>query len=226
MNIPHATGTSTQLPSQALPHRIRDQLRDDILTGALPAGTQLKQDALATRFNASRIPVREALRQLETEGLVAYHLNRGAVVIRMDVDQICELLDIRIALEGYAVRAAVPHMARADLDALESILGAYDDAQSVSEWVELSRRFHVALCAPANNARLNRLIEEHGLNTARYTYEMMSQAAGKEGVRADHTRILQACREQDGALASRLLEEHILEIRKNLVAMHRMRQGG
>ncbi|SEJ79280.1 GntR family transcriptional regulator [Achromobacter sp. NFACC18-2] len=221
--------TKTKAPSskaQALPHRIRDQLRYEILTGALPAGTPLKQDALATRFQASRIPVREALRQLETEGLVAYHLNRGAVVIRMDVDQICELLDIRIALEGYAVRAAVPNMGRADLDALEAILREYDEADSVPRWAELNRRFHLALCAPSNNTRLRRLIEEYGLNTDRYTHEMMSMATGKDGPQSDHYRILEACRKQDGALAARLVEEHINETKKNLVAMHRMRRDG
>lgn len=212
--------------AQALPHRIRDQLRDEILTGVLPAGTPLKQDALAARFQASRIPVREALRQLETEGLVAYPLNRGAVVIRMDVVQICELLDIRIALESYAVRAAVPNMARTDLDTLESIVAAYDDADSALQWAERIRRFHLALCAPANNTRLRRLIEEYGLNTERYTHEMLLQGSGKEGLRADHLRILEACRQQDGALAARLVEDHLLETRKNLIALHRMREGG
>ncbi|KAG1385612.1 hypothetical protein G6F60_014776 [Rhizopus arrhizus] len=69
MSITQKKGSSN--PAQALPHRLRDQLRFDILTGALPAGTPLKQDELAARFQASRIPVREALRQLETEGLVA-----------------------------------------------------------------------------------------------------------------------------------------------------------
>ncbi|WP_454675402.1 GntR family transcriptional regulator [Achromobacter pestifer] len=224
MSITQTKGSSRQ--AQALPHRIRDQLRHDILTGALPAGTPLKQDALAARFQASRIPVREALRQLETEGLVAYPLNRGAVVIRMDVEQICELLDIRMALEGHAVRAGVPNMARADLDALDAILRAYDDADSVPERTELNRRFHLALCAPANNTRLRRLIEEYGLSTARYTDEARLQATGQDGPQADYHRILDACRNQDGDLAARLVEAHILETKKNLVAMHRMQQDG
>ncbi len=215
----------TTLKAQALPHRIRDQLRHDILTGALPAGTPLKQDVLAARFQASRIPVREALRQLETEGLVAYPLNRGAVVIRMDVVQICELLDIRIALESYAVRMAVPNMARADLDALQAILTAYSDAGSVSEWADLIRRFHLALCAPANNARLRRLIEDYGLNTERYTQQMLESGAGKDGVLADHRRILDACREQDGALAASRVEDCLNETKKSVLALYRMRES-
>ena len=108
----------------------------------------------------------------------------------------------------------------------ERLLKAYDEADSVSQWAELNRRFHLALCAPANNTRLRRLIEEYGLNTDRYTHEMMSQATGKEGPQSDHYRIQEACRQQDGALAASLVEAHIIETKKNLVAMHRMRQDG
>ncbi|MCG7324128.1 GntR family transcriptional regulator [Achromobacter sp. ACRQX] len=210
---------------QSLPHRIRDQIRYEILTGTLPAGTPLKQDLLAARFQASRIPVREALRQLETEGLVAYHLNRGAVVMKMDIAQICELLDIRIALECYAVRIAVPNMAQADFEEMESILAAYDAADSVEEWADLNRRFHMALCLPANNQRLRRLIEEYGLNTDRYTHEMMSKATGKRKPQQDHYAIVEACRQHNAQLAASLLEAHILETRKNLVAMQRMAEN-
>ncbi|AKQ55748.1 GntR family transcriptional regulator [Bordetella hinzii] len=206
---------------QAMSHCIRDQLRHEILTGVLPAGTPLKQDSLATRFQSSRIPVREALRQLETEGLVVYYLNRGAVVMKMDIDQICELLDVRIALECYALRLAVPNMAETDFEEMENILAAYDAADAVEEWADLNRRFHLALCTPANNPRLRRLIEEYGLTTDRYTHEMMSRATGKSKPQQDHYAILQACRQQDAWRAAHLLEAHILETRKNLMAMQR-----
>ena len=84
---------------KALHQSIRDQLRYEILSGALSVGQPLKQDALATRFNASRIPVREALRQLEAEGLVVHHLNRGAVVAGMSLEQICEMLTVHATIE-------------------------------------------------------------------------------------------------------------------------------
>lgn len=209
--------------NKALHQNIRDQLRDEILSGALPAGTQLRQDALATRFNASRIPVREALRQLEAEGLIAHQLNRGAVVAGMSVEQICELLDIRVALECHAARLAVPHMVERDFEAMDEILKAYSASQSIPEWAEHNRRFHLALSAPASNQRLLRLIEEFCLNTDRYTHQAMSRATGKDRPQEDHFRIVEAARQGDADKVAALLEAHILDTKKELLASARAR---
>lgn len=207
--------------AKALHQDIRDQLREDILSGTLPAGTPLRQDALAERFNASRIPVREALRQLEAEGLIAHQLNRGAVVAGMSVEDICELLDIRVALECHAARQAVPNMVERDFQAMESILAAYSEAQTIPEWAEFNRRFHLALSAPANNTRLVRLIEEFCLNTDRYTHTAMSRATGKDKPQEDHFRIVEAARAGDAERVAALLEVHILDTKKELMASAR-----
>lgn len=207
--------------AKALHEAIREQLRQEIVSGALPTGTQLRQDALATRFNASRIPVREALRQLEAEGLVAHQLNRGAVVAGMSVEQICELLDIRVALECHAARLAVPQMVERDFAAMEAILKAYSESQSIPEWAEHNRRFHLALSAPANNKRLLRLIEEFCLNTDRYTHVAMSRATGKDRPQEDHYRIVEAARAGDADQVAAMLEVHILDTKKELMASAR-----
>lgn len=206
---------------QALHQEIRDQLRQDILSGVLVAGTPLRQDALAERFNASRIPVREALRQLEAEGLIAHQLNRGAVVAGMSVEQICELLDIRVALECHAARLAVPNMVERDFQAMEAILKAYSASKTIPEWAEHNRRFHLALSAPANNQRLVRLIEEFCLNTDRYTHVAMSRATGKDKPQEDHHRIVEAARAGDADKVAALLEVHILDTKKELMASAR-----
>lgn len=207
--------------AKALHQNIRDQLREDILSGALATGTQLRQDALAERFNASRIPVREALRQLEAEGLISHQLNRGAVVAGMSVEQICELLDIRVALECHAARMAVPNMVERDFQAMDAILQAYSEAQSIPEWAEHNRRFHLALSAPANNKRLLRLIEEFCLNTDRYTHVAMSRATGKDKPQEDHYRLVEAARAGDADQVAALLEVHILDTKKELLASAR-----
>jgi len=210
--------------SKGLPQIIRDQLRYEILKGTMPAGTQLRQDALAERFNTSRLPVREALRQLESEGLITYQRNRGAVVAGMDVDQLCEMMDIRIALECYAARIAVPNMVQRDFDHLKEILDLYNASETVTEWAEYNRRFHLGISAPANNRRLRRLIEEFCLNTDRYTHEMMSLATGKDGPQADHYEILEACKRRDGDKVAQLLELHIQETKNNLIATDRLKR--
>lgn len=211
----------TSAKPQALHQTIREVLRDEILGGKLQAGHQLRQDALATRFNASRIPVREALRQLESEGLVVHHLNRGAVVAGMNIQQICELLDIRVALECHAARLAVPNMVERDFEAMERILADYAASDVVDDWAEYNRLFHLALSAPANNARLRQLIEEYCLNTDRYTHLAMSEATGRDKPMEDHYALLRACRERDVDKVVKLLQEHIDHTRKELLATAR-----
>jgi DNA-binding GntR family transcriptional regulator len=210
--------SSQQLP---LHQTIRDVLRGEILSGVLAGGAVLRQDHLATRFGASRIPVREALRQLEAEGLVVYRLNKGATVARMNVEQICELLEIRIALECHAARLAVPEMRERDFEAMDEILDAYEASTDLNEWAEYNRRFHLALSAPANNRRLRRLIEEYCLNTDRYTHVAMSEATGKERPQRDHRLLVEACRKRDVARVVALLEEHIMETKRELRARAR-----
>lgn len=211
---------------KALHHQIRAQLRSEILSGELPVGTPLRQDALAERFNASRIPVREALRQLEAEGLIVHRLNKGAVVAGMSVAEICEVLDIRVVLECYAARLAVPNMVERDFEAMQKILDAYSASDSLPEWAEYNRRFHLALSAPANNRRLRRLIEEFCLNTDRYTHVEMSKATGKEGPQADHYRMLEAARRRDVEAVVSMLEDHIRETKRELLALARAEEDG
>ncbi|NTG32083.1 GntR family transcriptional regulator, partial [Agrobacterium rhizogenes] len=100
---------------KSAPELVRDGLREAILTGAYEEGQQLRQDELAEQFGTSRIPVREALRQLEGEGLVELHANKGAVVKGSSVEDVLEMLDIRIALECRALKLAIPNMAAEDL---------------------------------------------------------------------------------------------------------------
>jgi DNA-binding GntR family transcriptional regulator len=213
-------------PEKGLPHLIHEQLRSEILNGTLAAGAQLRQEALAERFSASRIPVREALRQLEAEGLVTYELNRGAVVTEMSVAQICEMLEVRIALECHAARLGVPNMVQHDFQTMQDILDAYSASEDLAEWAEYNRRFHLALCAPANNRSLRRLIEQFCLNTDRYAHLVMSLATGKDAPQHDHYQILDACRARDADRVAQLLEQHIVETRNNLLAAARQREDG
>lgn len=121
--------------------------------------------------------------------------------------------------------AGIPNMVQRDFDQMQEILEAYSASDSIAEWAEYNRRFHLALGAPANNRRLKRLIEEYCLNTDRYTHEMMSLATGKDAPQAEHYRILEACRERDVPKAVALLEQHILETKKNLLATARMKEA-
>lgn len=91
----------------------------------------------------------------------------------------------------------------------------------MQEWAEYNRRFHLALGAASNNRRLRRLIEEFCLNTDRYTHVLMSKATGKESPQSDHYRILEACRRRDVPGVVALLEEHITDTKRGLMAIAR-----
>ena len=102
-------------------------------------------------------------------GLVSYQLNRGAVVIAMSTSEICELPDIRAALESYAAKLAVPNMVSADIELMKRILASYGIATTPVGWAECNRQLHLASCAPSNNERLKKMIEEYCLSmTNRY----------------------------------------------------------
>ncbi|WP_425964355.1 GntR family transcriptional regulator [Rhizobium nepotum] len=127
---------------------MRDGLRAAIIAGELEEGSPLRQDEIAERFGTSRIPVREALRQLESEGLVSFQRNKGVIVRGFSIDDVLEMLEIRIALECRALKLAIPDMAVEDFDAAEAILNEYDQSPDHSKWGELNWRFHWALHSP------------------------------------------------------------------------------
>jgi DNA-binding GntR family transcriptional regulator len=111
----------TKSTDKPAPHVVRDGLRAAIMAGEFAEGTPLRQDEIAEKYGTSRIPVREALRQLESEGLVRFERNKGVTVKGFSIDDVVEMLEIRIALECRALKLAVPNMALEDFEAAEAI---------------------------------------------------------------------------------------------------------
>jgi DNA-binding GntR family transcriptional regulator len=133
-------------------------LRQAILDGTIEPGAHLRQEDLAAVFDASRIPVREALRALEHEGLVTSEPHRGFTVTTLDADQIEEVYDLRSVLEGHAVRLAVPLLTQQDLDELQHL---YDDmvaAGDPDEELARRERFYIRLYSVTARPRLVGLI--------------------------------------------------------------------
>jgi DNA-binding GntR family transcriptional regulator len=204
-----------------LPGQIRDQLRSDILKGKIPEGMPLLQSKLASRFKTSRIPVREALRQLAAEGLVSYHENRGATVSRLSLEEVLDLIEVRIALECHAIKLAVPNMVQADISTAEQLLLTYDAEQDAENWGDFNWKFHQTLYAPCDSPRLLALIQDNYGHVDRFLRLQVSLATGKNDPQRDHWEILKACRHQDADRASRLMEEHLSDTKKALVAATR-----
>ena len=223
MNKTETKMTPPQKPSA--PDLVRAGLRREILSGDLESGTPLRQDELADRFGTSRIPVREALRQLESEGLVTINPNRGAVVSMQSIEEVMEMLDIRVALESSALKHAIPVMAAEDLARAKDILMTYDAQLDPNRWDELNWLFHEALYAPCNKPRMMAMIKATYGQVARFRRVRAHIATGKDIPQREHWEILSACQDRKTDLAVQHLEHHILETQKSLMAILRRGNG-
>lgn len=188
---------------------VTDALRDMILSGAAPVGVQLKQEDLARRFGVSRIPVREALKRLQAEGLVDHTPHCGSIVATQSVPELLESLDIRIGLETRALQLAIPNMKPADHKAARDVMKRYDGSESPREWSELNLEFHLALYRPCGRPRLLRMVEDHVRGIGLHLRALQSSKVGRKEPQDEHRRILQACVAKDVALAVSLLQKHI-----------------
>lgn len=133
-------------------------LRDAILRGQLPGGSRLIQADLAAQLDVSITPVREALRDLAGEGFVEFDPRRGSRVRGLDVDEVRELYEIRIALEPLMVRRVIDKVTAEQLDEAEALVGEMDKASDIVEWSELNRRFHAVLAKNDRTSRLARIL--------------------------------------------------------------------
>lgn len=150
-----AARADAKLTAQEL---VLGSLREGIITGALPPGSRLRQERLASQFGTSRIPVRESLRALEQEGLVTSLPYRGFTVTELDADDIEEVYELRILLESHAVRLAVPLMTDEDLTTLEELYEAMVQASPGEEQLAAPERFYIRLYSMAGRPRLVSLI--------------------------------------------------------------------
>jgi len=207
------TASDSAIPRQSLTSAVADKLRDQIIRGEIPEGAQLRQDAIATQFQVSRIPVREALRQLDAEGLIAIVPNRGAVVPALSPNDIEELFSIRALLEPEVLKLSIPHLTKDDYSEADAVLRKYvnelrrDD--HVSAWGRLNWQFHSILYSRANQPRFMAIIRNVNNNGERYTRLQLYLTHGMKRANEEHHQILEFCRQRDIVQACKLLREHI-----------------
>ncbi|WP_042674216.1 GntR family transcriptional regulator [Variovorax sp. CF313] len=196
---------------------VTSSLREMILKGRLSIGVQLKQEALAKQFGVSRIPVREALKRLEAEGLIEHTANAGSVVASKSTQDLLETLDIRIALETRALKVAVPRMTKADIKAAKEIITRYDGSDSPLEWTELNLEFHLCLYRACGRPRLLKMIEDIVRSINIHLRAHQSSTVGRKSPQTEHKSILKACAAGDVDLAVSLLEQHIEHTQRALL---------
>ncbi|WP_230532770.1 GntR family transcriptional regulator [Microvirga roseola] len=219
------TAKPAQRPAQkSLQHRtisaaVADDLRRRIVDGEFKAGFQLRQDALAAQFGVSRIPVREALMQLEAEGLVKILPHRGAIVSELSTEEVQELFDLRALLEPRLLEASAPNLTPADYDQLNRILQEYSAelrANHIRRWGELNTEFHMLLYRHAAQPRSLAIVANLLQECDRHTRLQLSLTDGMERAETEHAEILHLCAAGKVPAACALLKTHIEDVGKSL----------
>lgn len=209
--------------STSLSKPIYDALKEDIITGKLAAGKPLRQDEIAKEHGVSKVPVREALLKLESDGFVVFRKNCGATVRELSIAEILHLMDIRVALECKALELAIPNLIQADLVEAKRILDEYTDEDSLSYWSKMNQRFHHLLYEPCGNVQLLEMIAEVQRKMGPTIRLLVTETTGLTRPQAEHRDILSACEANNVALGVELLKQHIETTKKETASMLRRR---
>jgi len=212
---------------QTVTAEVADELRRRIVSGEYSGGDQIRQEALAAELGVSRIPIREALLQLEAEGLVVIHTHRGAVVAKLTADDAVDLFEARLALESTLLRKAVDVATPDDHARVAACLSRYEKAISEGASPEvlssLNWDFHTALCEPANRPRTLAILLSLYTATDRYLRLQIDRPAAKKKALDDHRAIFAAYRRNKAPLAMKLIADHINGAYEDV--MRRLRQN-
>lgn len=206
----------------ALPRTVKEQLvdrlRDDIVRGTYAPGHYLRLDEIADRFEVSTMPVREALRDLESEGLVTIYPHRGAVVTELTAEDLQDIYDIRATLEAMATRLAVPRMTAATCEELTHIIEQMDGQLGhVAALVRLNHQFHSTLYAESGRRHLCELNRTLRYRTQHYLHAYMDDLGSMALAQVEHRSILQACQDGDADKAAALVGEHVAEVGRAII---------
>lgn len=199
--------------------RVFNRLREDILSGKYEKGEELREITIGAELGVSRTPVREALRQLELEGLVKIIPNKGAYVTGITEKDIHDIYNIRSYLEGLCARWACENVTEEQLDQLEEIIYLsefHTKKKHMDQIVELDNKFHEIIYEACESKILRHVLSDfhHYVERVRKISLADEERAAKSN--EEHTAILKAIRARDGERAEKLAHEHIIKTIENL----------
>ncbi|KFB09517.1 GntR family transcriptional regulator [Nitratireductor basaltis] len=191
--------------------RIARVLSQRIISGDLAAGERLRQDHLAEEFGASHVPVREAFRLLEAQGLAESEPRRGVRVASFSQERVREVAEMRAALEALALREAAPHLTSAILAEAEAATLAGDKAADVVAWEDANRRFHRTILAPCKMPRLMAAIDDLHAASAHFLFSAW-RSEWEPRTDRDHRTILHHLRRGEVDAAAEALARHVRRV--------------
>jgi DNA-binding GntR family transcriptional regulator len=205
--------------------RICDHLRADILDNRIEMGARLKVAELAARYRVSHMPIREALQQLQGEGLVQLIPNRGAVVRAVDEKFVTNIYDIREILEAFFTRRAAERAAAEDiagLTALEQVYERYTRPDEIAQRLKLNYEFHGRIYKLAGNEEALAMIGEHTAIGRALVRRYNHTPARVWAICEQHRAIIDAMAAHDGERAARVAGQHMRDARDALLAQMRL----
>jgi len=193
-------------------------LREAITSGQLKANQPLPQAEIAANLQVSHIPVREALRQLESEGLVTYQANRGATVSALSAAEIREIYEIRAMLETGAIRRAVPNLTAENLVRAAALLDLAEQTDDGATWGSLDMEFHSLVYHLDDRPRFQELITELLRRVDRYWLSYSLMLKYRDSFEKEHRALLAALTARDAERAVALLDAHLVGACDRLIA--------
>lgn len=207
---------------------VRQRIRNDIVEGVLAFGARITIDELATRYQVSHMPVREALRDLQGEELVVIEPNRGARVRSVDARFIRNLFEMRTALEGMLVRQAALRCTAQDLAGLQAIQDELEQCIEEADYaavIQANRRFHGAINELADNPETVSIVDRHWTLIAALWRHYGYEESRFDGVVNDHRHLMRALADNDADAASAIMHAHVIKARQNMLDRVRARES-
>jgi DNA-binding GntR family transcriptional regulator len=202
--------------------QVAELVRQRILTGQLKGGQPIRQEHLAAELGVSRIPLREALKQLAAEGFVTITSHKGAVVAELSIAEIEELFELRLKLETWLLQLAIPVMSGADLAALDENLQEQRRPDILPRWGDVNWRFHEIMYLPAGRPITLKLLKNIHDKIDRYLRLEVTMRSGFDRGLREHESLIAVCRSRNVPTAVTQLERHIRETARGLIAALKM----
>jgi DNA-binding GntR family transcriptional regulator len=197
---------------------VTDALRDRILTGSLVPGSALRQVALAEQLGVSRIPLREAIRMLWSEGLVDVKPHRGAYVSMLSPREVEEFFELRLKLEPWLLKEAILKTTPVTLAAAESVVKEMDSAR-VEQWGRLNWRLHELLYRASDRPQGLAIVRALHEKSERYFRFQVVNAPIRKVAHDEHLELISLCRQRKTRAACEALEKHIEDASRQIMAI-------
>lgn len=216
-NVPARNDDRKQVARQS----IVEELRARILDGTYGAGARVRQEDVAEEFNLSRLPVREALRELESEGLLIIEPHRGARVAAVDRTELEQIYTLRAAVEPLAIQRSVPNLEPTDFEDLERLATRMEQSHDIEEFLSADREFHLASYRGVQFPLIVQLVERFWNTTQHYrrSFAEVRTPDQFQLAHSDHRMLIQAARDKNSDVAAAIVKRHIERTRDDLMAL-------